>query len=119
MSKFKTDDKVFDPRYGVGVVTSEEHSREYPIRVEFNNGDGISSVTYMKWGRQFPSHKNPMLLTLPEAREKGYDVPKEPFKWEGKARWKTEDGIVFPIFENICAVRPGMKGTLTFIEDAE
>ena len=120
MSKFRLGDDVYDFRFGVGSVVSENFSPSYPIGAEF----GMTNRSYLANGLEYTFHKNPSLLTLPEAREKGYDVPKEPITVTGKVKWVVTAGLhpesngteeFFPPFD-FSKIKKGMKGTLTFVE---
>ena len=72
VSKFKTGDRVFHVGFGVGEVINTNHIVNYPIKVEFITG--ISNV-FTSEGFWEVGHVIPQLLTLEEARAKGYDVP--------------------------------------------
>lgn len=73
--KFKVGDKVYDIRCGAGVV-EEIVDENYPILVNFNE----RGESYTSCGLQDIDDVNPTLLTIPEARARGYDVPKEKVK---------------------------------------
>ena len=76
--KFKVGDRVYDIRFGIGkVVTYRDKETSYPFDVEFI---GEASQLYTACGRFSLSNVNPTLLTLADARSKGYDVPKEKVK---------------------------------------
>ena len=77
--KFKVGDRVYDIRLGVGVVSHNSLScptLPYPVEAVVA---GIR-LHYTIEGRCESSHLNPTLLTIPEARARGYDVPKEKVK---------------------------------------
>lgn len=75
MEKFKVGQKVYCIRYGLGeVIISADASEEYPIYVLFSGNKRDSFTTD---GKPFGNYLNPTLLTLEEARAKGYDVPKQ------------------------------------------
>lgn len=73
MSKFKAGDKVYDICEGVGVVGTDT-DKEYPVSVNFASG---TSATYTSSGLNQVTDVNPTLLTLEEARTKGYEMPKQ------------------------------------------
>lgn len=73
MSKFKVGQKVYCILYGVGAVKELRESRSYPVIIETNCG----LVDYTAEGKYNSNAVNPTLLTLEEARAKGYDVPKQ------------------------------------------
>lgn len=73
MSKFKVGQKVYCILRGLGEVVAF-HQDIYPVNVAFEKG---KIDYYMKDGRRSGEYVNPVLLTLEEARAKGYDVPKQ------------------------------------------
>lgn len=81
MSKFRVGDKVFHVGYGMGKVLSIDPTI-------FNGDDALvvflddlyQPLTFTLDGRRSMTHKVPQLLTLEEARAKGYDVPKQKVK---------------------------------------
>ena len=85
--KFNVGDRVYDIQFGIGVVYTHLNgiAHSYPIEVTFELLSG-EIRTYTACGRLGAFHANPTLLTLPEARAKGYDVPKEKVKKTIK-RW--------------------------------
>ncbi len=68
MGKFNDGDMVYSIQDGVVVVDEVRSIHPYPVRVR--------DTDYTACGRLFHSDVNPVLLTLAEARAKGYDVPK-------------------------------------------
>jgi hypothetical protein len=79
--KFKVGDKVYDIQFGFGWVDEYRGTDTclYPIEVSFPLLTG-DVRTYTPCGRLGKIHANPTLLTLAEARSKGYDVLKEKVK---------------------------------------
>ena len=79
--KFNVGDRVYDIQFGIGEVYIRLNgiAHSYPIEVTFKLLSG-EIRTYTACGRLGAFHANPTLLTLPEARAKGYDVPKEKIK---------------------------------------
>lgn len=75
MEKFKVGQKVYCIMGGLGTV-KEITNQVAPIHVYLDNADPCHRQ-YFSDGRFYPGHKNPTLLTLEEARAKGYDVPKQ------------------------------------------
>jgi hypothetical protein len=76
--KFKDGNKVYDIRYGIGTVINYiEIETVYPFGVKFLDRP---AQIYLPCGRFQLSDANPTLLTLAEARARGYDVPKEKVK---------------------------------------
>lgn len=73
--KFKVGDKVFHVGWGVGRIVTICPSGPYPICAVFQ--DHAVSGTFTEDGRGSEDHPIPQLLTLEEARAKGYEVPKE------------------------------------------
>lgn len=73
MEKFKVGQKVYCIIRGLGVVAQDDYNTVLPILVRFSSGTSL----YKKTGKGSESHTNPTLLTLEEARAKGYDVPKQ------------------------------------------
>lgn len=78
--KFKVGDRVFHVGHGVGEVTEIDQRDSLAIRVEFHN----NKVGWFTLDGMFvDEHTIPQLLTLDEARAKGYDVPKKTYKmWQ-------------------------------------
>ena len=121
MSKFKVGDRVFDLRCGVGVVESVKDHHDYPVKVLFKSKD-VENESYTHCGKSLSTHKNPLLLTLTEAREKGYDVPKESLNFQIKVIWDvySTGPTPVPINQNEHLPRVNKKmGTLTFVEDVQ
>lgn len=85
MSKFKVGDKVYSIFSGIGhvdVIYDEDESIDDRL-VELANGE-----LYTKCGRAFcEDDLNPTLLTLEEARAKGYYVPPEEPKKKQVYQW--------------------------------
>jgi hypothetical protein len=71
--KFKLGDKFYSILYGLGNVVEINLESQHPILVKC--GDLYSSYTLE--GKSLINNVNPTLLTLDEARAKGYDVPKQ------------------------------------------
>ena len=81
MSKFNVGDRVFHVGYGLGVVSSLDYGT-YPLCVRFDSV-GVEVIGFSMEGKYSTRHLIPSLLTLDEAKAKGYDVPKEKVK-----RWR-------------------------------
>lgn len=81
MSKFKVGDRVYGILEGEGRVTSERGCELYPIVVLFATGKGDK---FTPEGKSIVTFLNPDLLTIEEARAKGYNVPKQKIK---KTTW--------------------------------
>lgn len=75
MSKFKVGDIVYSLMRGVCKVVSIVMERQ--LAVLDINGD---TIIFSLDGRYFTDDLNPTLLTLEEARAKGYNVPKQRVK---------------------------------------
>jgi hypothetical protein len=77
MSKFKDGDMVYSIASGVGVVrtTTTYVDSKYPIVVDITEPYG--TYVYTAEGKAWSKDVNPTLLTLEEAKAKGYDVPKQ------------------------------------------
>ena len=75
-SKFNVGDKVYDILLGIGSVTCTDEDGSFVIDVLFLD----RHECFTSEGRVGRADLNPTLLTLPEARAKGYDVPKETVK---------------------------------------
>lgn len=76
MSKFKVGQKVYSIRHGLGLILQIQYpsmSGTY-IRAEFPE---IDLQEFCIDGKVYSTDINPTLLTLEEARAKGYDVPKQ------------------------------------------
>jgi hypothetical protein len=71
MSKFNVGDKVFHVGHGPGVIYAITET-DYPIGVLYENGFASS---FTKEGLYHGGHTVPQLLTLEEAKAKGYAVP--------------------------------------------
>jgi hypothetical protein len=71
VSKFNLKDKVFHVGHGVGQV-HDIAKTDYPIGVLFENGFASS---FTEKGCYHDGHAIPQLLTLEEAKAKGYAVP--------------------------------------------
>ena len=98
--KFNVGDKVYDILRGVGKVTeidSETTAECGVVEVTFK----LKKLpeTYSQKGFWDDFHINPSLLTISEARAKGYDVPRERVKKsEIKYGIMTQDGLNSSIF---------------------
>lgn len=75
MEKFKVGQKVYCIMGGLGIV-KEITKQVAPVHVHFDNSTPIARQYYPD-GKFYAEHTNPTLLTLEEARAKGYDVPKQ------------------------------------------
>lgn len=75
MEKFKVGQRVYCIMYGPGEVYALEHLDDCPVKVRFKSIR--SSYTVEGLFTKYESMVNPILLTLEEARAKGYDVPKQ------------------------------------------
>jgi hypothetical protein len=73
-SKFKIGDRAYSINYGLGLIT-QITTQDYPIVFEYGP-ETHAWATYDTDGKAFPQAVNPTLLTLEEARAKGYEVPK-------------------------------------------
>lgn len=73
MSKFKVGDRVFHVGHGIGVVYGISETK-FPIGVSFDSGFASS---FTRDGFYHEPHTIPQLLTLEEAKAKGYDVPEQ------------------------------------------
>lgn len=71
--KFKVGDKVYDIQDGMGIIHKNNDCDGHPHRVWFSPD---FSREYTNQGRRYSTDINPTLLTVAEARAKGYDVPK-------------------------------------------
>lgn len=95
MSKFKVGQKVYCIIRGLGTVVLPTLALNPPVCVQFITGDRY----YREDGKYCDIDLNPTLLTLEEARAKGYDVPKqrvvkvcekhEPKRWFNKGEGMT------------------------------
>jgi len=104
MSKFNVGDRVFHVGYGVGKVKSIRKDSEYPV--VFESKSTFFNVSFTADGRLLESHDLPQLLTVEEARAKGYHVPVKKWRWVVTLPdrlflsddYHTEEriGIVFP-----------------------
>lgn len=56
--EFKNEDRVFDLRYGWGVVKNDNFGEKYPIYVSFDGGE---TYIYTKEGKDDVSDINPIL----------------------------------------------------------
>jgi hypothetical protein len=72
--KFKVGDRVYDILKGIGTIKRNPDCGVYTWVVIFPLA---SARTYTEQGFLTEYDVNPALLTLTEARAKGYDVPKE------------------------------------------
>ena len=106
--KFKQGDTVFDLRYGAGQV---KEVGEFALWVVLS-GD---TVEYNLDGTDFEQHKNPVLWTEAETRQRGYgdQLPIKPFRWEGRVENISMDCTW------LAELLKGKRGTLTFVEDVE
>jgi hypothetical protein len=68
MCKFNVGDIAYSIREGVVTICRSTEGPPYPIAANDEN--------YTEDGKWYPTDLNPTLLTLDEARAKGYDVPK-------------------------------------------
>lgn len=93
MSKFNVGDKVFDIRYGNGVVAKVVSEQNYPVRVKFDvddnsNVDGI----YTEDGKSDIDQINPLLYLGHDlkvvVKEKEY-VYQVLYKRAGQELWNT------------------------------
>jgi hypothetical protein len=75
MTKFKVGDKVYDIVYGLSTVKAVDSKIIFPYPILLHNGR-----IYTSEGRDSEDAINPTLLTLDEARAKGYEVPKQKVK---------------------------------------
>lgn len=73
MSKFKIGQKVYCINYGLGEVIGTKGYGPCPVECKFTK----FTESYTPEGRFVLEAVNPTLLTLEEARAKGYDVPKQ------------------------------------------
>ena len=123
MSKFKVGDKVFDLRYGVGEVVNTELFQHFQLKVDFKS-DNHAYTKVGNWGLQ---DSNPQLWTLQEAKDRGYgdQLPKEPYRWEGKVRFLIDREPAGTVIVDAYTGQPivsfplNTKGTLTFVEDVK
>jgi hypothetical protein len=81
MSKFQVGDRVFHVGWGVGMVfqvdDSQPHSdRALSVGFFAPNSGKPCTVFFTLDGRFFLFHTIPQILTLEEARVKGYEIPK-------------------------------------------
>ena len=74
VSKFKVGQKVYHIMYGMGIV-KRRNNNNYPISGYFENSEECQY--FSEEGKSEKEDINPILLTLEEARAKGYDVPKQ------------------------------------------
>jgi hypothetical protein len=77
MNKFNVGDKVFHVGHGIGEVYKIDltiYNDDVAMEVHF--GNPYQRLGFTIDGRYSMIHKVPQLLTLEEARAKGYDVPK-------------------------------------------
>lgn len=100
VSKFKVGDKVFHVGHGLGEVIAVDSGVAEPIWVLFGEPDTVCRVKerFTLDGRYQTSHSVPSLLTLGEARAKGYDVPKQRVKkkitrWVNVYRYYESDAF--------------------------
>ena len=109
-SKFKVGDKVFNLRYGVGEVISWKPVAEYTLIVYFAHRN--TDLPVREDGRFAAVDKCPSLWTLQEAKDRGYgdQIPKEPFRWEGR----IEDIAMDCTW--LAELLKCKRGTLTFVE---
>lgn len=73
MEKFKVGQKVYCINYGLGEVAEIKNYGPTPVECKFSRFTG----SYNPQGKFITEAENPTLLTLEEARAKGYDVPKQ------------------------------------------
>lgn len=121
MSKFKFGEKVYCIRNGIGTVRKVSSvAIEYAVEVTYSESKGWGSFTYD--GRENIKDKNPTLLTLSEARNKGYDVPKETVK-RSEVRYCTPedlDGTFCEMLQSPAHVQTGFPiVTATFTWEEE
>ena len=90
--KFKEGQVAYCIHSGVVTVVRGESWEAYPIKaVSSNNKD--TYTFYTEEGKIYTGAVNPTLLTLKEARAKGYDVPKQKVKIK---RWVVLKGEECP-----------------------
>lgn len=81
MSKFKVGQKVYCILYGVGEVVSTGYPptkhTDPAYTIGFQSSRECGPRYYTEQGQRSKNDTNPTLLTLEEARAKGYDVPKQ------------------------------------------
>lgn len=103
-----------------GMVTLEAHSEyAYPLQCRDRNGL-IDTMTAD--GRIFSNDPYPIILTLEEARRRGFPVPKPKLKVDLKVDWCADDRNVFPIEAPSedsfhWTQLAGKRGRLTFEEE--
>lgn len=78
MSRFKVGDRVFHVGSGNGRVARINPSvgALYPVEVHFDDSN-LKWMLFTMDGKYDINHIVPQLLTVQDAREKGYDVPKQ------------------------------------------
>ena len=76
MEKFKVGQKVYCIGGGLSTIDEFLPNEKSPIRITVTHDSGNWN-TYTIDGRRSKTDINPLLLTLEEARAKGYDVPKQ------------------------------------------
>lgn len=74
MGKFNVGDKVYHIRSGMGKIIEVGINGTYPVIVDVD----ATCMSFTVDGKYHNGDLNPTLLTLDEARAKGYDVPEEP-----------------------------------------
>jgi hypothetical protein len=105
MSKFKVGDKVFHVGMGVGMVFQADDSQPHSdcaLGVSFfapNNGKPYT-VLFTLNGMYHLLHTIPQILTLDEAKAKGYEIPKVKVKKIIK-QWSVVDssGVITYTFD--------------------
>lgn len=109
MSKFKVGQKVYCIRRGLGEVYGKDRylAGDVVFLIKFPEKDNCE---YTFEGKLYHSDLNPTLLTLEEARAKGYDVPKQKIVKEKTVYINLYSNTNVPYaHENIEAAEAGAK----------
>ncbi len=96
--KWKIGDLAFDVLNGVVKLKKDALDIDNCYRLEWSNESYDSYELYTTLdGRQFTDEKLPRVITLEEAKARGFPVPKETKRIEIEVEWVNQYGSIRPL----------------------
>ena len=117
--KFSLNQQAYDIRYGLCIIKEIKIDEQYPVCARPLN-ENFGSDTFKLDGKVHHSHTNSLLLTLDEAKDRGFKVPEEPLKWEFEVLWENGGLVALKNGGNFLEAMKnleGKRGHLTFVEE--